>query len=269
MATDLIHPRTRHAFREHCSAQGFLRSIEQAFEMEGFEKGPESDSDGQRRGRFDAYANKIDWSNPSQVKRSLRVFEEMLSWTWDEEHGHEANRRLVRLLERDGFVVDAKGLIEPGVVGRLESLPLDSLADPAAIEEHLRRLETTGDNDPPLAISSAKALVEATSKLVLVELGEPFDEKSDLPALVKAVQKALRLHPESIAPTARGRETITRTLSNLSQVTIGVAELRNEYGPDHGRSRPVSGLGPRHAHLAIGAAATFCRFILETLAERK
>ena len=75
---------------------------------------------------------------------------------------------------------------------------------------------------------------------------------------------APKVHPDEIAPTAKGRETIVRTLSNLSQVAIGLAELRNEYGPDHGRTRRTSAMRPRHTHLAIGAAQTYCRFLLET-----
>ncbi|MBS4009555.1 MAG: abortive infection family protein [Roseovarius sp.] len=86
---------------------------------------------------------------------------------------------------------------------------------------------------------------------------------------MRDVQTALKLHPTTVAPTAKGRDTIVRILSNLSQVAVGVAELRNEYGPDHGRRRSTSGLRPRHAHLAVGAAATYCRLLLETLGDRR
>lgn len=112
-------------------------------------------------------------------------------------------------------------------------------------------------------------MIEATTKLVLIELGESVDEKADLPALVKSAQKALKLHPETLPPTAAGRETVVRIFLNLSQLAIGVAELRNEYGPDHGRSRPTVGLGPRHAHLAVGAASTYVTMLLETLEARR
>lgn len=88
-------------------------------------------------------------------------------------------------------------------------------------------------------------------------------------SLVPQAQKALGLHPEVLAPDARGADVIRRTLSGLSQIAVSVAELRNLYGPDHGRSRPVSGLGPRHAHLAVGAASTYCRMLLETLVARQ
>lgn len=90
-----------------------------------------------------------------------------------------------------------------------------------------------------------------------------------MPALVKAAQKGAQAPPDSLAPTAAGAETVKRILSNLSRVAVGVAELRKEYGPDHGRSRPVIGLGPRHAHLAVGCAATYCRLLLETLEARR
>ena len=82
---------------------------------------------------------------------------------------------------------------------------------------------------------------------------------------MRSTQKALKVHPDTIAPTAKGQETIVRMLSNLSQVAIGIAELRNEYGPDHGRTRSSEGLTARHAHLAAGAAHTYCHFLLETL----
>jgi hypothetical protein len=86
---------------------------------------------------------------------------------------------------------------------------------------------------------------------------------------VKEAQRALKLHPDTLAPTAKGREITVRILSNLSQLAIGVAELRNEYGPDHGRSKVVVGLGPRHAHLAVGAATTYARLLIETLEPRR
>jgi hypothetical protein len=165
--------------------------------------------------------------------------------------------------------VDHHGVIRGGSAAALGELPLEALSDAGAIFEHLDRITEATDRDPVLAISGAKALIEATTKLTLHELGEDVDERSDLPALIKRAQKALGLHPEVLAPDAKGADVIKRTLSGLSQIAVSVAELRNLYGPDHGRSRPVSGLGPRHAHLAVGAAAVYCRMLLETLAARQ
>lgn len=101
------------------------------------------------------------------------------------------------------------------------------------------------------------------------ELGESYGRKDDIRALMKAAQKALALHAAPLAPTARGAETIKRIFSSLSGVAVGVAEVRNEYGPDHGRPRGGYALAPRHAHLAGGSAATYCRMLLETLEARR
>ncbi|MCY4368692.1 MAG: abortive infection family protein [bacterium] len=148
-------------------------------------------------------------------------------------------------------------------------LQLDHIGNRQAIQEHTLRLyDAIERDDPALAISCAKALIEATSKIVLEELGECYSDTEKVPALVRMVQKALKAHPDTIAPTAKGRATIVRLLSNLSQVADGMAELRNEYGPDHGRTRSAGGLERRHALLAAGSALSYCEFVLETLRHR-
>ena len=268
MSSDLIHRRVRIEFREMCSGWGTLRLISDAFDAEGFAPGPEPEEDTARRGLFNAYANAINWQDHGQVARALRVFEEILSWGQDAmpEPREKALAKLRRLLDHDGYALDDDGRIRRRSHRRLAELPLEHLRDAASIEEHLGRLDPS---DPPLAISSAKSIIEATCKHVLRDLGTPYDERSDIPTLVKSAQKALKTHPDTVAPTAKGRETIVRVLSNLSQVAVGIAELRNEYGTDHGRTRPTGGLGTRHAHLAAGVAHTYCYFLLETLADRR
>jgi hypothetical protein len=66
------------------------------------------------------------------------------------------------------------------------------------------------DADPAQATSGARALIEATTKLVLNQLSVAYDEHADVPTLVKAAQKALGLHPEALVPTGKGSETVRR-----------------------------------------------------------
>jgi hypothetical protein len=280
MATEgrvLVSPRTRSAFRDHCSDAGVIFQIARAFEDVRFTPAGVEDApvpfdetswyrNGQRRGTFDLYTRYIDWTDQKEVRRALNVFEEIYSWG-GEEWGDQARQKLAAHLKRDGWRVDAEGRIRP--TGPELAVPLEGLQNASAILEHLDRIADSTDSDPALAISGGKAVIEATSKLVLNELGVPFKERADVPELVKEAQKALKLHPETLAPTAKGREITIRILSNLSQLAIGVAELRNEYGPDHGRSKAVVGLGPRHAHLAVGAATTYARLLIETLEARR
>lgn len=144
---------------------------------------------------------------------------------------------------------------------------LSALADPSAIDRHLRRLAGLVTTDPEHAIGVSKELIESTAKLVLTELGEPFDPKADISTLTRAAQKALALHPDALAPSAKGAESTKRVLGGLTSIAIGVAELRNLHGTGHGKVTAQSGLKPRHAQLAVDAATTYCRTLLATLAD--
>jgi hypothetical protein len=143
-----------------------------------------------------------------------------------------------------------------------------NLRDATAIREHLVRLQRSAHNDPPLAIGIAKELVESTAKTVLLEAGEFVDDKEDLPALVARAQQALGLHPSSAQPGPDGTDAVKRILGGLMNVTTGLAELRNRgYGTGHGPKGERVGLHPRHAHLAVNAAMTWCSIMLDTLAD--
>jgi hypothetical protein len=131
-------------------------------------------------------------------------------------------------------------------------------------------MEGAVDTDPELAIGTAKEFVESICKTILDDRKVPHDKKDDLPALVKKTAKELQLTPSDIADTAKGADTIKRMLSNLGTIVQGSAELRNTYGTGHGKSKAqaTSGLKPRHARLAVGAAATLGVFLWETHEER-
>ena len=64
---------------------------------------------------------------------------------------------------------------------------------------------------------------------------------------------------------AQGNVITLRREPNLEHPTM---ELRNLYGTGHGRDGRFIGLKPRHAKLAVGAAATLGTFLLETHLER-
>jgi hypothetical protein len=136
----------------------------------------------------------------------------VLEWTPDGEY----RDNLERHLRRDGYTIDAHGRIRGGAAASLVEIPLHNLTDASSIYEHLERIAASTDTDPGVAISGAKALIEATTKLVLAELGEEYDEKADVPALVKTAQKALALHPDSLAPTKPGVEITKRILKPVA-----------------------------------------------------
>lgn len=130
--------------------------------------------------------------------------------------------------------------------------------------EQITRMESAVENDPGLAIGTAKELVETVCKTILEERGITVEGSPDLPKLVKRTAKELKLTPSDIADEAKASDSIKRLLSNLATITNGVAELRNSYGTGHGKSAKSKGLGARHAKLAVGAASTLAIFLVET-----
>jgi hypothetical protein len=133
----------------------------------------------------------------------------------------------------------------------------------------LTRMESSIDNDPSLAIGTAKELIETICKTILSERGQAIDGTPDLPKLVKQTVKELKLTPDDIPDKSKAANSIKLIFSNLATITNGIAELRNNYGTGHGKDSKTKGLGSRHAKLAVGAASTLAIFLIETHNERK
>jgi hypothetical protein len=254
-----------------------LREIDQMWQDELFP--PADDPEpvgGQRVTRFQGYLNVVDWTDPGHVARTLRVFETALKpWFAPPDgftHGLDvAVPRLRRLLERDGYQLNDDGRITSGPAVVIAEGFLASLTDPGAIHEHLDRISHAIERDDAAqAIGSAKELVESTAKLVLRERGETFNETADLPELVRRAQIALAVHPSGKTPGPDGSDAVKRILGATVTVTAGLAELRNRgFGTGHGLGSTRTGLGTRHARLAINAAKLWCEFMLDTLRDTR
>ena len=118
---------------------------------------------------------------------------------------------------------------------KIKEETISGLRNPAAIREHLARLQRVAQSDPPLAIGTAKELIESTAKTVLQERGLAVNDRDDLPALVKQAQEAVGLHPSSARPGPDGTDAVKRILGGLTNIAAGIGELRNRgYGTGHG-----------------------------------
>ena len=136
--------------------------------------------------------------------------------------------------------------------------------DPGYVAQQVTRMETAVNTDPGLAIGTAKELIETCCRTILRERGVQCPEAAEITNLVKLTAKELALTPDDISEKAKAAEVIKRLLSNLGTIAQGVAELRNLYGTGHGKVAGAKGLDPRHAKLAVGAAATLVVFLVET-----
>jgi hypothetical protein len=172
-----------------------------------------------------------------------------------------------KIAGRPRYIAQAIGELGGRSVMRARSVA-DAL-DAGWMQKEIERLENAIDRDPALAIGTAKELVESCCKTVLTKRGLTYSSSADLPNLTKLVAKELGLVAEDVTDFAKGAETIKRILRNLAALTQYLAELRGLYGSGHGRDGRHRGLQPRHARLAVGAAAAFIDFVTETYRERQ
>jgi len=186
-----------------------------------------------------------------------------------------------RALRRDGWeLVEGRRLSgRPVFVGRpvqglraaataLELERYSRVDDEEAIREHMRRIDAGLAEDPAAAVASSKELVETTCKMILEDYGIAYGRRDDVPDLFKKTTAALGLRADDIPEGRRGSEAAIKILRSLVPVVQGLAELRNELGTGHGRSRR-STVPVRHARLAFNASVTVVEFLLETWHQRK
>lgn len=278
MPRDLISKKTRNEFREYFVSTT-LREIEMEFDAADLLCDHDYDPQlsGQRRTLVEQYYHTVNWAKWADVRKVLTVFENVLA-ELEEASGNpiQTNEWVVspfgslkRWVERDGFRY-AEGRLIP--IGKNQALQdvADTIAvfDMPELHRQVERMQRAVEDDPGLAIGTAKELLETTCKTILEEREVAFGDNEDLSKLVKDTRKALGLVPESIPHAAKGADVIRRMLSNLGTVAQGIAELRNLYGTGHGKGGRSRGLTSRHARLAAGAASTLAIFLLETHQER-
>lgn len=254
----------RQAFREYLVGT-VLAYIDDIFTGAGIAPGPLPEGfnfSGARRTRVEEFYAGVDWSDPADLARVLTAFERVL----DDAEQAEAEK-LRRQLVRDGFVVDADGRISPQLTG-LDALDRTTLSDPDSLARYERRMRETVAKDPEAALGAAKELTEAVLKLLCDDAGVEVDMKWSLEKLFKVAAGTLDLDPAAVPDSKAGAESIRKALRGLNQTVVGIDEIRNRFGTGHGRPRMASGLGPRHARLAVGAATTLVNFLLETRAAR-
>jgi hypothetical protein len=280
VAADIISKKTRQEFREHFVGLT-LREI--AMEFDAADVPCDTDHhpscSGERRSLVEQYYHAVDFTDWKDARKILKVYEAALvdleekvrhpPAHWSAEILQKNLASLVKWLENDGFRFANGCITHKGQVMSLPTVQEAAAAlDVPELHRQLARLQTATDDDPGLAIGTAKELVETTCKTILHARGVSFDESGDVVELVKIVRRELGLLPDDVPNAAKGAEVMRRLLSNLGSVAQGLGELRNLYGTGHGKTGAAKGLSPRHARLAAGSAATLATFLLETHEER-
>ena len=132
------------------------------------------------------------------------------------------------------------------------------------LTEQISRINESLQNDPALAIGTAKDLIETCCKTILKDRNKIVAATADINSLTKETLKELKLTPKDIPKRAKGNDIIKQLLSNIATIGKLIAELRNLYGTGHGKESNTKGLSTRHAKLATGSALTLVTFLFET-----
>jgi hypothetical protein len=284
MAKDLISKKTRNEFREFFTHAYTVREIEQEYDAADLYAADDYQpmTNSARRAQVDLHEHNADFTKPADARKLLKVYEAVLTRLeheathadfFDEVRTRARLNRdgLLKWLRLDGY--DFKnGKLTAQAGGTVHLADIEAAAarlDVPELSQQIERLRASVDDDPSLAIGTAKEMVETVCKEILTDLSVVFADDADIPSLIKLVRTQLRLLPTDVPKEAKGSETIRTLLGNLGHVAQGLGELRNLYGSGHGRGGRAKGLSARHARLAVGAATTLAMFLLETHEERK
>lgn len=141
--------------------------------------------------------------------------------------------------------------------------------DSVYIESQIQRMSDAIDEDQESAIGTAKDFVETICKHILDERAVSYNKTDNISELVGSVRRELKLVPEVVTEAKKGADVIKRVLGSLGSVSQGIAELRGLYGTGHGKGKDHSGLGARHARLAVNCAIALGVFLWETHKENE
>lgn len=129
-----------------------------------------------------------------------------------------------------------------------------------SIQEYLQRIRQSINDDPALAIGSAKELLESVLKSVLGLHGSGPETQLDIPKLVKQANLKLGIDPAGMQEKSPGAEARKRIVGGLSSIVNGMAELRNAgLGTGHGLTQRPE-IDQAMVKLAVSAAAIAAAF---------
>lgn len=170
-------------------------------------------------------------------------------------------KRVVDILAKHGLRYRSGGRVFGSKVAA-PTRSLDSILrsrDLTALDIEFQRALENVDKDPPVAVTSACAIVEATCKVYIEDEGLTVPNEQTIKPLWKVIQKHLGLDPAQVAD-----EDLRRVLSGLASVIDGLGAFRTHASSAHGRGRQAYRLEPRHARLALHSAHSLVAFVLET-----
>lgn len=264
MSKQLVGKPTRDEFREVLTTF-VLRDIVSIFETSGLTPNKSYDPPfgGARRALVEQYYANIDFASPSDVRKVLVAFDELIfRLTRDSNRDMVARQRaagLVQRMERDGFSIESGHFDSSSLTAHVLETPSIIALTAQSIAEHIEKARTKiADKDCAGAITNAYTLVEEFLKEILRQTGTSFKEnEGDIRSLYNSVSDMLNLNPKG-----ENLEGHLRTiLQGLKSIIAGLYDVANKASDRHARKyNPAE----HHAKLAVNAALAVCEFILDS-----
>ncbi len=160
------------------------------------------------------------------------------------------------------FRYQGKGITPSTIDALLEIREAVSKLNWGYVDREIIRIRNSMEDDPELAIGTAKELVESVLKTILTERGDAPKGNEDLPKLVQKTLQSLGLLGAS-QEGKKTRETTRKILGALATLVQSTAELRNLHGTGHGKHGRTAASDSRYASLAVNAAATVTLFLVQ------
>lgn len=235
---------------------------------------------------FNAIVRNSDWDNRETLeavgylkcsqRQFFRFLEELTSPLTQ---SPEAQAKLVAAindhLRHDGYRLIIVRRLSGSPVYEVQPTALGSPADnaisqaladfePGTVHARWTQALDRRDTDPAGAITLARTLLEDVCKWIIVEAGQTYEEKDDLPVLYRKLAKILIL-----APDAHTEAIFKQILGSCQSVVESLGSLRNKIGDAHSPGPKKVKPAARHAQLAVNLSGTMATFLVSTWEARK
>lgn len=177
----------------------------------------------------------------------------------DQYAGDEVIRAAQSALKGVGWRLDGSGDLNPESVAGLAGRDLSE-----ALQQYVRRIQRASD-DEALTIGSAKELLEASARHVMVESTGTYDARADFPTTFFRASTVVGTGvPTSKMIDDLDADPFRAVEQGLALTALAINRLRNAEGTGHGRPHPTQATR-RQGIIAAQAAAAICHVLFPEL----
>jgi len=175
---------------------------------------------------------------------------------------------ILQVSEMSGMPIFEGRRIQPGAQKVFQQqVVIKQYLNTSYIEQKIKIINDSLENNTDLAIGLAKELIETVCKSILKGKNVPFEKDWDVLKLIKETNNVINFKNTDLHDPDGAEKSIKMILGGISAIVHGVAELRNAYGTGHGKEANFKMLEPKYAKLIVGLVHDLILFYLSFLGE--